>query len=316
MKTVLFHREFLRFQGGHLKVWQYFNHVRSSPDHRAVVRFTADSIWDETNPWQPVRQEVLPWEEPVNADILFVAGRDWRWLEPAHRAESPVPVINMLQHVLHASPEDPLGRRRFLPNKAIRICTSSEIAKAINATGIVRGPVFAIPAAIDLDEIGLVPRPPARDIDLLVLATKQAPLGRHLAARLEQPGRVLDVVRREVHRSDLLQRMARARVTLYLPNRQEGFYIPALEGMALGTVVVCPDTIGNRSFCRDGHNCFMPEYEDEAIIAAVTRALEEHDGLAALIEGGEETARAHDLMRERATFHELLSRVDELWADA
>jgi glycosyltransferase involved in cell wall biosynthesis len=316
MKTVLFHREFLRFQGGHLKVWQYFNHARSAPGHRAVVRFTEDSVWDETNPWHPVRQEVLPWEEPVDADVLFVAGRDWRWLEPAHRAESPLPVINMLQHVLHASPDDPLGRRRFLPNKAIRICTSSEIAKAITATGIVRGPVFAIPNAIDLDEIRQVPRPPARDIDLLLLATKQAPLGRHLAARFEQPGRVLDVVRREVHRSDLLQRMARARVTLYLPNRLEGFYIPALEGMALGTLVVCPDTVGNRSFCRDGENCFMPKYENEAIIAAVNRALEEHDGLGGLIEGGAETARAHDLLRERSAFHYLLSRIDELWADA
>ena len=49
--------------------------------------------------------------------------------------------------------------------------------------------------------------------------------------------------------------MARARVTLYLPNRLEGFYIPALEGMALGTLVVCPDSVGNRSYCRDGENC-------------------------------------------------------------
>jgi len=316
MKTVLFHREFLRFQGGHLKVWQYFNHVRSSPDHHAVVRFTADSVWDDTNPWRPVREEVLPWDEPVDADILFVAGRDWRWLDPEDRAESPLPVLNLLQHVLHASPDDPLGRRRFLPNKAIRICTSSESAKAINGTGIVRGPVFAIPNAIDLDEIRQVPRPPARDIDLLVLATKQAPLGRRLAPRLEQPGRVLDLIRREVHRSELLARMARARVTLYLPNRLEGFYIPALEGMALGTLVVCPDSVGNRSFCRDGENCLMPPYEEDAIVAAADLALAEHDRLGALVEGGHEAARAHDLEHERVAFLDVLGRVDELWAGA
>ena len=316
MKTVLFHREFRRFQGGHLKVWQYFNHVRAAPGHRGVVRFTADSVWDESNPWRPVRDEVLPWEQPVDADILFVAGRDWRWLDPADRAESPIPVINVLQHVLHASPDDPLGRRAFLPNKAIRICTSSEIAKAINATGIVRGPVFAIPNAIDIEELSAVPRPPRRDIDLLVLATKQAPLGRALVARLDDDGIALDLIRKEVQRADLLQRMARAKVTLYLPNRKEGFYIPAAEGMALGTLVVCPDAIGNRSFCRDGVNCLLPPYEDDAIVAAVGRALREYDQLGHLIDGGLETARAHDLTIERATFHDLLSRVDELWAGA
>jgi hypothetical protein len=316
MKTVLFHREFRRFQGGHLKVWQYFTHVRAAPGHRGVVKFTADSVWDESNPWAPVRDEVLRWEEPVDADILFVAGRDWRWLAPADRPESPIPVINLLQHVLHASPDDPLGRRAFLPNKAIRICTSSEIAKAIEATGIVRGPVFAIPNAIDLQEMAAVPRRPERDIDLLVLATKQAPLGRALAARLERPGLTLDLVRREVLRTELLQRMARAKVTLFLPNRLEGFYIPAAEGMALGTLVVCPDATGNRSFCRDGENCLMPPYEEEAIVAAVNRALDEYDDVGALLAGGLETARGLDLAAERAAFHRLLSKVDELWRDA
>ena len=88
MKTVLFQREFLRFQGGHLKVWQYFNHVRSSPDHRAVVRFTAGlGLGRVQSRGIPVRHEALPWEEPVDPDILFVAGRDWRWLD----AGEPVP---------------------------------------------------------------------------------------------------------------------------------------------------------------------------------------------------------------------------------
>ena len=36
-------------------------------------------------------------------------------------------------------------------------------------------------------------------------------------------------------------------MTLFLPNQREGVYIPGLEGMALGTLVVCPDCVGNRS---------------------------------------------------------------------
>ena len=44
MKEVLFFRDFKKFQGGHLKVWDYFNHVRSSPDHVPRVRFSPGSV--------------------------------------------------------------------------------------------------------------------------------------------------------------------------------------------------------------------------------------------------------------------------------
>jgi hypothetical protein len=52
-------------------------------------------------------------------------------LDPAVRAESAVPIINLVQHVKHACENDPLGRNRFLPHKAIRICVSPEITQAI-----------------------------------------------------------------------------------------------------------------------------------------------------------------------------------------
>ena len=63
-----------------------------------------------------------------------------------------------------------------------------------------------------------------------------------------------------VPRDEFLDAMRRARVTLFLPNEEEGFYLPALEGMALGTIVVCPDCVGNRSFCLPGVNAFRPDY--------------------------------------------------------
>ncbi len=53
METVVFQRHFERFQGGHLKVFHYFEHVRSSPAHRALIRFSSDSCWGPENPWWP-----------------------------------------------------------------------------------------------------------------------------------------------------------------------------------------------------------------------------------------------------------------------
>ena len=51
MKTVLFHRNYQRFQGGHLKVFHYFEHVRSSSSYNARIRFSSNSVWDASNPW-------------------------------------------------------------------------------------------------------------------------------------------------------------------------------------------------------------------------------------------------------------------------
>ena len=110
--------------------------------------------------------------------------------------------------------------------------------------------------------------------------------------------------------------MGRARVSVLVPNPKEGFYLPALEAMAVGTVVVCPDCIGNRSFCLPGENCFRPEHDEDAIVAAAETALREEPGLDELRGRALATAQAHDIAGERAAFLDILDDVEELWAAA
>ena len=180
-----------------------------------------------------------------------------------------------------------------------------------------RGPVFTIPNGIDIAEMDAVPTPPERDVDLLIVAAKQPRLGRRLAERLAAPCREIVLVRHYEARPALLAQMARARVTLFLPNQLEGFYIPALEGMALGTVVVCPDCVGNRAYCKDGVNCLMPEYDEDAMVDATESALSMGpDAHAAMIAGGGATVRAHSLEQEREAFLRVLAELDDLWAAA
>jgi glycosyltransferase involved in cell wall biosynthesis len=314
--TVLFYRDFKRLTGGDLKVWHYFNHVRSSGRHRALVQFSVDSVWDASNPWNSDREDVIGPGEDVDFDVLFLSGIDWRAMIPIEqRDEYRRPIINIVQHIWHACPNDRLNRHRFLPHKAIRICVGPEIAKAILHTGRVRGPVFTIPNALDVDALTQLPQL-ARDIDLLVAANKQPELGRAVAARLAHEGRTVELVTERIPREELLRLMRRARVTVLLPNPKEGFYLPALEGMALGTGVVCPDCIGNRSFCLPGENCFRPEYGEDAIVAAAEEALGDEARSAALRSRALETVRAHDLPGERRAFLDILDRVDDLWTAA
>jgi hypothetical protein len=281
------------------------------------VRFTEDSTWDATNPWNAAREHVLGGDEEVDFDVLFLSGIDWRGMIPIEeRDEYRRPIINLVQHVWHACPNDPLNRHRFLPHKAIRICVSPQIATAITRTGRVRGPVFTIPDGLDLGAVTEMAGAPARDIDLLVAANKRPELGRSVAARLRGEGRTVELVDERIPRPELVRLMGRARVSVLVPNPKEGFYLPALEGMAVGTVVVCPDCIGNRSFCLPGENCFRPEYDEDRIVEAAAAALREEPGLDELRARALATARAHDIADERSAFLEILDRVDQLWTAA
>jgi hypothetical protein len=281
------------------------------------VRFTEDSTWDATNPWNAAREHVLGGDEEVDFDVLFLSGIDWRGMIPIEeRDEYRRPIINLVQHVWHACPNDPLNRHRFLPHKAIRICVSPQIATAITRTGRVRGPVFTIPDGLDLSAVTEMADAPARDIDLLVAANKRPELGRNVAARLRGEGRTVELVDERIPRPELVRLMGRARVSVLVPNPKEGFYLPALEGMAVGTVVVCPDCIGNRSFCLPGENCFRPEYDEDRIVEAAAAALREEPGLDELRARALATARTHDIADERSAFLEILDRVDQLWTAA
>jgi glycosyltransferase involved in cell wall biosynthesis len=279
------------------------------------VRFSPTSVWDETNPWRNARECVVAADADVDFDVVFLSGVDWRRVIPeCERPEYARPVVNLIQHVRHADPDDPLGRHMLLRHKAIRICVSREVEDAILATGKVRGPVFTIPDAIDVAEVERMSAAPRRDIQVLVAANKQPKLGAAVAAKLRSAGAEVELVTTRVPRVGLLGLMGRAQVIVLVPNPQEGFYLPAIEAMAAGAVVVCPDCVGTRSFCADGTNCLNPPYDEPAIVAAAKRALDlDAEHAAAIREQARVTARAHDLQAERAAFLEILDRVEELW---
>ncbi|HEV3047160.1 MAG TPA: glycosyltransferase [Solirubrobacteraceae bacterium] len=313
MALVLFHRNFQKLQGGHLKVFHYFEHVRSSPAHEARIRFTPDTVWDRSNPWHSVPEAVLGEGEQPRADVQFLAGNDWRRLEPGARTDSPVPILNLIQYMPRMRHVGALNQ--FLVHPAIRICVSPEIQEVLERAGTVPGPIFTIPIGLDLE---LLPQPrPAerRDLDCVVLAIKDVPAGRKVAARLRKAGHRVMLVDEPIPREQLLAAMARARVTVHLPALVEGAYLPALESMALGAAVVCPDCVGNRSFCRDGETCLVPERNERAIAkAALTLLAASPSELEPMLAGAREEALRRTLALERTRFLELVDRVEELWA--
>jgi glycosyltransferase involved in cell wall biosynthesis len=313
VRLVLFHRKYRRFHGGHLKVWHYFNHVLAAPGFDARVHFDVNSSWDDSNPWIQTPDRVIVSVDGVNPDALFVAGRDWQRLDECGLLDRGMPILNLIQHMRHAAEWS--IQSNYLDRKAIRLCVSQEVADAVKAAGS-RGPTVVIPNGVDLPVVDSH-FSDARPIDLLIAGLKQPVLAARAAQRLTAPGRSIEVLTEHVPREDFLDSMRRARVTLFLPNEEEGFYLPALEGMALGTIVVCPDCVGNRSFSLPGVNAFRPAFRfDDMVEDAKTALTLEKPEAEALRRGAAETARNHTLAVERDRFHQVLADLDALWASS
>lgn len=310
MRTVLFHRKYRRFHGGHLKVWHYFNHVQATPGHDARVLFDANSAWDDSNPWKGARDRVIESLDGFVPDVLFVAGRDWQRLLGLGLLNRGIPIINLIQHVRHA--DEWSIQSQYLKSRAIRICVSPEVEEAVIAAGS-NGPTVVVPNGVDIPQ--MESEAEERPVDLLIAGLKQPVLAGRIAAALASPELAIEVLTDHVEQGAFFDAMRRARTTLFLPNEEEGFYLPAIEGMALGTLVVCPDCVGNRSFCLPGVNAFRPQYTFEAVDEAARTALSLPEGeRRKLLNAARETADRHSLAAEREAFGRVLADLDRLWS--
>jgi len=313
VRIVLFHRKYRRFHGGHLKVWHYFNHVLAAPGFDARVHFDINSSWDSSNPWTQTPDRVIDSVDAITPNALFVAGRDWQRLDGMGLLDRGLPVLNLIQHLRHA--DEWSIQSGYLDRKAIRLCVSQEVADAVEEAGS-RGASVVIPNGMDVPvlEPELLSERPS---DLFIAGPKQPVLAARAAEHLAASGRSIEVVTEHVPREAFLDSMRRARVTLFLPNDEEGFYLPALEGMALRTIVVCPDCIGNRSFCLPSVNAFRPAFRFDDIVQDVEMALAlDKTAATSLLRGATETARQHSLAVERERFGAVLADLDALWASS
>jgi len=314
-RTVLFYRDMRAFSGGHLKVYHYYTHVQGAPGYVARIAFGDGTRWDASNPWLGERARAEPTWAVERGDVFFLAGMDWRMALPRGVRESGKPVINLIQHVRHADPGQDVFP--FLSERAIRICVSREVESAILSTGRVAGPTFVIPNGLEPEPLPPADWRPAAGprAPVLVVGTKNQAFAAELATALADAGIDRVLHDRFVDRARFLDTLARHAVTVFCPNPTEGFYLPALEGMNRGTLVVCPDCVGNRGFCRDGATCLVPAYTVAAMVEAVRRALHlPVPAFDAIRRAAYAKAAEHSLERERRRFLAILDDVDALWS--
>ncbi len=306
-RRLLFRRDFRSYQGGHGKVWDYYRHTAAHPRWEPNVHFTRESV-DAANPWrESAAAGIVPGWSPRQADALFLGGMDWvAW--PGDREDTPV--VNLIQHVRHADKGSDVNA--FLGRRAIRLCVSDAVADALRACGV-RGPLITIDAALDLAAVG--PANTGARAGIVIGATKQPALGHGLAAALRVRGNHVTLLDTSIPRHDYLAALACADIAVLLPHAREGFYLPALEAMALGCATVVPDCIGNRAYAQAEVNALVPDYTLEALLAAVAR-LEDEPLRERLRDAGSATAARFSQARERQAFHAVLDDLPALWAAA
>jgi hypothetical protein len=143
--------------------------------------------------------------------------------------------------------------------------------------------------------------------------TWKSDVGDEVASLLGKPdsGFSFKAIRDPVGWDELRKLYHWADVFLATPLVEEGFYLPALEAMAAGAVVVCPDAGGNRAYCRFGENCLPVEFGEASSYVDALQSLKSYsaDDINRLRRGGYESARLHTLSHERERFGEFMERL-------
>ncbi len=325
-RRVLFHRSWTQYNGGtsggHLKTRDAFEHIKSSDFFVPHVYFGPETIWHDNpgNYWLPYRNDALKEWIIKPTDILFFAGHDWKILPPEVAASPPVPVINIAQP-RHTRPDDP--RHKFLQYPAIRIAKSSEGKKILEDFGV-NGPVYLIPDAIDFSKL---PQPNLNpDLDLLIVGLKNPELAGRIKKRLDRKNFwrfnrwkiAVQIPPKLPTRQDFLNLMNRAKIVVFLPldaeRGAEGFYLPALEAMAMNKLVVCPYAVGNTDFCIPNVTCLQPEYTERSLFEAALKALRMNPvEKEQMIKAGRSISANHEIQKEKESLLKLLHQADEIW---
>ena len=306
--------------GGVIKVLDYADHGR-----RAGMAVTL---------WAP---EEVPADDPLLStlpvlDRLLSGGVEHRLLasldsdhldtsdvvlftEPAHAALidrlsiPPERVVHLVQGTRHATPTWNGGLHyRLLHRPYVRIAVSEKVRDAIAPHVHPALPLHLVPEGHDIDyfEVERPPIDPHQTIRVLY-STWKSDLGDRVAALCEDDGFAFTPMRTPKSWPQLANHYRSTDIFLGCPGPEEGFYLPGLEAMAAGCVVVMALVGGNEAYAQDGVNMIACAYDDAQGHAAALRALANDSQLrTSLALAGRATARSHHRDSERVLAQRVL----------
>lgn len=304
-RSISFHRQYYAYTGGHQKVHDYLLHTTRA------TGFAPDLFLDNKSAINTQLFDNLPGVtysqqyRPDNFDVAFLAGMDWQAYAPFFDPKQVK--INLIQHVRHGDPKHPL--HQFLQHRAVRLCVSEAVKQAIEPYA--NGPCIAIKMGYQMAEVKA-----RKTQDLYILATKQPKLGKGICQWAQQKGLSVVLHDSPVERRQVHQAMAESRVTLTLPNKTEGFYLPGIEAMALSGWAIVPDCIASREYTLKGANISSCELSMQSCQQAVEQALAESGKWLAWLKQrrGRQITSGYQLDAEGEHYRRVLKDLDALYS--
>jgi hypothetical protein len=317
----------LRPVGGVVKIFDYVNHARSlgyepviacPESYKPGLPLFGIPRFSEISPQNGVRFTDL---EQISVGPYDLALLSWpthyQVIEPRLSCWSRhEQIIFIVQNVRWANPSFAGGYAlRLLSRPMARIMTNGIVLEAVrpylNASSMTEVIELGHDSAFFAKERGGSFSSPVR----VGYTTWKSDVGDRVAELLTKsgPGFEFRAIREPVGWDKLRALYHWSDVFLATPLVEEGFYLPGLEAMAAGAVVVSSDAGGNRAYCRFGENCVQVGFEDAAGYVEALRALKSYDldEINRLRRGGYETTGLHTLERERDRFGEFMERLTD-----
>jgi hypothetical protein len=307
--------------GGVIKLMDYVRHARDAGYEAVIV---VDQPPDPDLPLfrQPRFQDFATWGVAiVPRDALRIRDGDlyfFSWppnfvtVEPCLPWMSSDHVIHIIQGIRHTFPQFLDGYAlRLLSRPMTRIAISdhvrSAIAPHVNRSSILRTIPLAHPT--DFFERQRNERD-WHDPVRVAYTTWKSDVGVAVENEMSNDPRfAFRSIRGYVEWRQVREMYHWADVFFCCPRIQEGFHLPGLEAMAAQCIVVTPDILGNREYCRFGANCIEVEWSKvESYKAALHRiaAMSVAERMAYRAAGAI-TAGGRQLAAERTAFAALLS---------
>lgn len=309
--------------GGVVKIFDYVNHARSLGLEPVVCcpepykeglplfeipRFRSISPKNGVRFVEPEKVSVGP------HDLVFVSWpTNYELLEPRlSRWTDHEQVICIVQNVRWANPGWIGGYAvRLLSRPMARIMTNDVVLEAcepyLNQSSVTEVIDLGHESSFFARERsgGLGPR-----IKVGHTAWK-SDVGDRVAATMDDPAFEFRAIRNPVGWKELRDLYHWADVFLATPLVEEGFYLPGLEAMAAGAIVLSPDAGGNRAYCDFGENCLRVGFDDAGSYAEALRSLRSTSPgeVERLRRNGYATTGRHTLSREAGQFGAFLGRL-------
>lgn len=311
--------------GGVLKIFDYARHFmeegfevvlysRRKPQADDLLFSIPTAQWVAENlqhPWR-TEEELRPHPQDY---IFFSWPRQWLdVLEALPREFPPHNVIHIIQNTRHSNPEFIGGfARRLLYMPMTRIAINWDTLSAIDSFIPESSVSRVIPLGHDTNYFLQSRSGPFREPPRVAYTTWKSHLGDRLRELFSDHEFEFASITGPASWASLAELYSWADIFLGTPNEQEGFYLPGLEAMAAGAIVLVPDVGGNRDYCEFGSNCLPVEFEDVYSYAEALRSLRAMEGseIRTLREEGWKTARSRSLERERRDLAGLLEDLEQ-----